>query len=145
MKIRLFIFDLDGTLLDSIDDIAFSMNHVLEKNGFPTHQRDAYYYFVGDGSVTVGDDEVTFTPRIFTLLVARRDRFALLALAGGIITLLGLALAFLIQPKMLWAIRADNGNWTIRGQCRKGQALMREQLEEAVRTAAEGEKKYAER
>ena len=103
------------------------------------------YYFVGDGSVTVGDDEVTFTPRIFTLLVARRDRFALLALAGGIITLLGLALAFLIQPKMLWAIRADNGNWTIRGQCRKGQALMREQLEEAVRTAAEGEKKYAER
>ena len=50
MKIRLFIFDLDGTLLDSIDDIAFSMNHVLEKNGFPTHQRDAYYYFVGDGA-----------------------------------------------------------------------------------------------
>ena len=50
MKIRLFIFDLDGTLLDSIDDIAFNMNHVLEKNGFPTHQRDAYYYFVGDGA-----------------------------------------------------------------------------------------------
>ncbi|MBQ2488503.1 MAG: HAD family hydrolase [Bacteroidales bacterium] len=50
MKIRLFIFDLDGTLLDSIDDIALSMNHVLEKNGFPTHQRDAYYYFVGDGA-----------------------------------------------------------------------------------------------
>ena len=50
MKVKLFVFDLDGTLLDSIDDIAFSMNHVLEENGFPTHPRDAYYYFVGDGA-----------------------------------------------------------------------------------------------
>ena len=50
MKIKLFVFDLDGTLLDSINDIAFSMNHVLAENGFPTHPRDAYYYFVGNGA-----------------------------------------------------------------------------------------------
>ena len=103
------------------------------------------YYFVGDGSVTIGADEIVFTPRTFTLLVARRDRFAPLALAGGIITLIGLVLAFLLQPRTLWAVRGDDGNWTLRGRCRKGQALMKEQLEEAVRAAAKGDKKHAER
>ena len=76
--------------------------------------------------------------------MARRDRFAPLALAGGIITLIGLVLAFLLQPKTLWAVRGENGSWTVRGRCRKGQALMKEQLEEAVRTAGK-EEKHAER
>ncbi len=43
------IFDLDGTLLDTLADIADSMNRVLEDMGFPTHPRDDYRYFVGDG------------------------------------------------------------------------------------------------
>ncbi len=102
------------------------------------------YYFVGEGSVTIGEDEILFTPRAFTLLVARRDRFAPLALAGGVITLLGLALAFLLQPKTLWAVRGESGSWTLRGRCRKGQALMKEQLDAAVRSAAKGDK-HAER
>ena len=102
------------------------------------------YYFVGEGSVTVGGDEITFTPGTFTLLVARRDRFAFLALIGGILTLAGLSLAFLLPPKTLWAVRGENGSWTVRGRCRKGQALMKEQLEEAVRTAGQ-EEKHAER
>lgn len=50
MGYQLFVFDLDGTLLDSIDDIAFSMNHVLERHSLPVHPREAYYYFVGDGA-----------------------------------------------------------------------------------------------
>jgi phosphoglycolate phosphatase len=50
MGTELYIFDLDGTLLDSIDDIAFSMNDVLARNGFPTHAREAYFYFVGNGA-----------------------------------------------------------------------------------------------
>ena len=103
------------------------------------------YYFVGDGSVTVGADEIAFSPKTFTLLVARRDRFAPLALLGGIITLIGLALAFLLQPKALWAVRGENGKWTVRGRCRKGQALMKEQLEEAVCAAAKEEHTDAER
>ena len=102
------------------------------------------YYFVGEGTVTVGGDEITFMPGTFTLLVARRDRFAFLALVGGILTLIGLALAFLLPPKMLWAVRGENGSWTVRGRCRKGQALMKEQLEEAVRIAGK-EEKHAER
>ena len=95
------------------------------------------YYFFGEGSVTVGEDRVTFRPKEFTLLVARQDRFELLALFGGVLTMLGLLLAFCVQPKTLWAIRGDDGKWTVRGRCRKGQALMAEQLEEAAREAEE--------
>jgi phosphoglycolate phosphatase len=43
------LFDLDGTLLDTIADLANSMNSALEKLGFPVHPVDAYRYFVGDG------------------------------------------------------------------------------------------------
>ncbi|MFW5775538.1 MAG: HAD family hydrolase [Chitinivibrionales bacterium] len=47
------VFDLDGTLLDTLDDLADSMNRVLEKLGFPIHSVDAYRYFVGEGMYTL--------------------------------------------------------------------------------------------
>ena len=43
------LFDLDGTLLDTLADLGDSMNVVLNSLGFPVHQMDAYRYFVGDG------------------------------------------------------------------------------------------------
>ncbi len=43
------IFDLDGTLLDTLTDLADAANRVLARHGWPTHARDAYRYFVGDG------------------------------------------------------------------------------------------------
>jgi phosphoglycolate phosphatase len=43
------IFDLDGTLLDTIADIAASMNAVLAGLGLPLHDHEAYKRFVGDG------------------------------------------------------------------------------------------------
>ena len=46
---KLIIFDLDGTLINSLEDLADSANHVLTQHGFPTHPVDAYRYFVGDG------------------------------------------------------------------------------------------------
>lgn len=49
MKFRAVIFDLDGTLLDTLDDIADSMNAVLERRGFPGHETGAYRYLTGDG------------------------------------------------------------------------------------------------
>jgi len=49
MKFKAVLFDLDGTLLDTINDLADSMNSVLERHGFPTHGVDEYKYFVGDG------------------------------------------------------------------------------------------------
>ncbi len=43
------IFDLDGTLFDSLIDLSESMNEVLSDQGFPIHPPDSYRYFVGDG------------------------------------------------------------------------------------------------
>lgn len=51
MPIELAIFDLDGTLIDSMGDLADSMNAVLSDLGHPVHPRDAYRFMVGDGIV----------------------------------------------------------------------------------------------
>ena len=42
-------FDLDGTLLDTLEEIAVSANAVLERNGYPSHPLESYRYHVGDG------------------------------------------------------------------------------------------------
>jgi phosphoglycolate phosphatase len=44
------IFDLDGTLIDTVDDIGDAVNRVLSNRCFPTHTNAAYRKFVGDGS-----------------------------------------------------------------------------------------------
>jgi phosphoglycolate phosphatase len=49
MKFKAIVFDLDGTLLDTLGDISNSANNVLDRHGFPTHALDKYRYFVGDG------------------------------------------------------------------------------------------------
>jgi phosphoglycolate phosphatase len=45
----LVVFDLDGTLIDSLGDLADAMNVVLKSLGYPDHPRDSYRHFVGDG------------------------------------------------------------------------------------------------
>jgi phosphoglycolate phosphatase len=49
MKFKGVIFDLDGTLVDSLEDIANAMNKVLQDLNFPTHSYEAYQYFIGSG------------------------------------------------------------------------------------------------
>jgi phosphoglycolate phosphatase len=49
MKFQAAIFDLDGTLLNSLADIADSMNAVLVRRGFPAHETGAYKFLTGDG------------------------------------------------------------------------------------------------
>ena len=44
------IFDLDGTLADSLYDLANAVNYGLDKLGFPSHPYDSYRYFVGNGA-----------------------------------------------------------------------------------------------
>jgi phosphoglycolate phosphatase len=43
------IFDLDGTLLDTLEDLGDAVNRVLSARGLPVHPMDAYRFFVGDG------------------------------------------------------------------------------------------------
>lgn len=45
----LVIFDLDGTLLNTIDDLGAAANYALTQCGFPTHAISSYPYFVGNG------------------------------------------------------------------------------------------------
>jgi phosphoglycolate phosphatase len=49
MKFEAVIFDLDGTLLNSLGGIADAMNTLLERLGYSTHPLEAYKYFVGNG------------------------------------------------------------------------------------------------
>ncbi len=47
--IKAVIFDLDGTLVNSLYDLGESTNFALKQMGFPTHPTEAFKYFVGDG------------------------------------------------------------------------------------------------
>jgi phosphoglycolate phosphatase len=49
MRFQAVLFDLDGTLLDTLEDIADSTNAALRAQGFPEHPLSAYRYFIGDG------------------------------------------------------------------------------------------------
>ncbi len=49
MRNKAVIFDLDGTLLDTLVDIADAMNAVLKKYQYPVHELHNYKYFVGAG------------------------------------------------------------------------------------------------
>ncbi|MBD5145734.1 MAG: HAD-IA family hydrolase [Ruminococcus sp.] len=46
---KTIIFDLDGTLLDTLADLADSANYTMEQMGYPTHPVESFRYFVGNG------------------------------------------------------------------------------------------------
>ena len=48
-KSEMAIFDLDGTLLNTIDDLGYACNHALEACGYPTHAIEEYPRLVGNG------------------------------------------------------------------------------------------------
>ena len=50
MNYKAAVFDLDGTLVNSLDDLADSANATLRAHSFPMHEVEAYRYFVGDGT-----------------------------------------------------------------------------------------------
>lgn len=50
MPQKLVIFDLDGTLLDTLDDLSAAVNYAMEQRGFPQHTREEYMKMVGHGA-----------------------------------------------------------------------------------------------
>lgn len=51
MRLDAVVFDLDGTLADTLSDIAAAMNHALARNGLPERDPDEYRSLVGEGVV----------------------------------------------------------------------------------------------
>ncbi len=49
-EVKGVIFDLDGTLVDSIEDMADAANEMLQQNGFPTHELKDYKRWIGNGA-----------------------------------------------------------------------------------------------
>ena len=80
MPIQAVIFDLDGTLLDTLEDIADSANSVLAKCNFPLHGLEAYRQFVGEGVGMLIEralpQEKRTTPIITECVQAFRDEYA---------------------------------------------------------------------
>jgi len=62
-KVRLVIFDLDGTLIDSTEEIQFVVNSALEKNNFPIRSKEFYIANIGSG---IEDLLVKSLPNTFT-------------------------------------------------------------------------------
>ena len=50
MHLRAALFDLDGTLLDSLHDIGAAMNHALAAHRLPVHTLENYRHYVGNGA-----------------------------------------------------------------------------------------------
>ena len=82
--------------------------------------------------LTIDEYTVLFSnPRSYTLIQVKEDRFTGLALIGGLITMIGIFMALYLQQEKLWAMRQDDGKWTVYGSSRKGGVLFKEKFEEA--------------
>lgn len=78
MKTELVIFDLDGTLLNTIGDLAVSCNAVLAVRGLPQHSYEEYCHFVGNGILRLVEralPEVLRTPENVALVRADFVRY----------------------------------------------------------------------
>jgi phosphoglycolate phosphatase len=53
MSYQAVLFDLDGTLLDTLTDLGDATNHALRRLGCPEHPRGDFKYFIGDGVETL--------------------------------------------------------------------------------------------
>lgn len=88
---------------------------------------------LGEEELTIDDYTVVFSdPQPYTLIQIKKDAFTPLAFAGGLITLLGLFLAFYVQTAKVWAVETDPGIWSVSGSSRKGGLFFAEQFQQSV-------------
>ncbi len=75
MKFKAVIFDLDGTLLDTLEDLAVSANQVLSRFGAAEHPLESYKTLVGDGVAVLFQRAWAATVSDPTLLQSAVDAF----------------------------------------------------------------------
>ena len=72
---RLAIFDLDGTLLDTIGDLAAACNYMLAERGLATHTREEYHKMVGNGILKLVERALPEQLRTTEYVLAAREDF----------------------------------------------------------------------
>jgi phosphoglycolate phosphatase len=81
MNPKAIIFDLDGTLLNTIEDLTDSMNLTLSRFGFKGHDQETYKYFIGDGIETLVKRALPPESRLETIIdrvvAAMREEYSL--------------------------------------------------------------------
>lgn len=75
MNNKLVIFDLDGTLLNTIGDLAAGCDHMLSLRGLPTHSYDDYCSFVGNGIMRLVERALPAELRTAEYVAAARRDF----------------------------------------------------------------------
>lgn len=97
------------------------------------HMETGKNYFAPGGVIELGSYTITFSePLDYTLLRVKKDSFAWLVLIGAVLTTLGLFFALYVVPETVWAVREEDGAWTLNGKSRKLAPLFSEQFERAV-------------
>lgn len=74
---KLVIFDLDGTLLDTLTDLANAVNLTLMQWGFPQHAINDYRYFIGNGVYKLIERALPADQRTEDMILHVTDRFKL--------------------------------------------------------------------
>ncbi len=91
MEVKAVLFDLDGTLVNSLCDLADSVNFALTEYGFPTHETEKFKYFIGDGMAKLIErvlpedkrDDETLNEVLDTFMDRYRSHFADKTVAYG--------------------------------------------------------------
>ena len=91
-------------------------------------------YFAPGAVIDMNPYAITLSEPIdYTLLRVKKDSFAWLVAVGAVLTALGLFLALYVVPETLWAVRDEDGTWTVNGRSRKLAPLFIGQFDRAVK------------
>lgn len=90
-------------------------------------------FFAPGATIDLGAYTITLSdPLEYTLLRVKKDSFAWLVLIGAILTAIGLFIALYLVPETVWAVKSEDGSWTLNGKSKKLAPLFREQFDRAV-------------
>ena len=99
-----------------------------------------------DEKITVDDYTIIFDePQNYTVVQIKRDPFTPIAFTGGMVVMLGLMINFYMLTRVLWAVRDQDGSWSVYGYSPKGGSIFRDEFEKAVQAVDGKPDKRSER